>query len=303
MELPDGWTIAVREKDEYVVLARVPQGDPDQPGAFACEIGLAPENLEEYRTRIETNAARGRMTGRLVRNEVVRAPGGERLITVRELQPPNQGTWHEIAVRLIAHRQMYTFTLNVDDMTHAKNRTVMGDVIDSARFRPPQTGLVPDPVDAERPKSRNRWVHQEDRFVIELPEGWGPALAPAEIARLFATGPPHGIWSDNLLVLARPIGESPAPDLEKLAERLPDDLKREDAGCEVLRCEVVKRGDVPALETLVRTRRGPFSMTILEQRFRGERLDVEVKYTVESGRYEDLLPAMRTGLESFQELP
>ena len=37
-----------------------------------------------------------------------------------------------------------------------------------------------------------------------------------------------------------------------------------------------------ALETVVRTRRGPFSMTVIERRFRGGRFDYEIKYTVES---------------------
>src|SRR5207249_219032 len=133
---------------------------------------------------------------------------------------------------------------------------------DSTRFQPPQLGVEPDPVDLERPRPRNRWIHRADRFAIDLPEGWKPVLAPAEIARFFATGPAHGIWSDNVLMLAKPIGDQPGEyDLERLAKRLPDDLRREDPTCEVLSCEVVKRGDVPALETIVRTRRGPFSMT------------------------------------------
>ncbi len=300
--MPEDWVVTVRERDEYVVLAKVPQADADQPGAFACEIGLAPEGLEEYKTRIDANAARGRLNGKLVRNEVVRAPGGERLVTVREFQPPELGTWHEVTVRVVANRQMYTFTLNVDDPTHTKLRGVLGDLIDLASFTPPKIDVVRDPIDAERPQPRNRWVHEKDRFVIELPDGWRPVLAPAEVARFFGVGPARGIWSDNVLVLARPIGEAPAPDWEKMAKKLPEDLKREDAGCEVLRCEVVKRGESPTLETIVRTRRGPFSMTVLEHRFRGRRLDIEVKYTIESTRFDDLLPILRKGLETFEEL-
>ena len=69
--IPTAWPVAVRERDEYVFVAKVPQGDPDRPGAAACELGLAPESLEEYRTRIEGSAKRGDRPGTLV-NE---APG------------------------------------------------------------------------------------------------------------------------------------------------------------------------------------------------------------------------------------
>ncbi|MFO0958756.1 MAG: hypothetical protein U0800_15210 [Isosphaeraceae bacterium] len=299
-DLPDDWAIALRERDEYVVVARIPQADPDLPGAFACELGPAPEGLDEYRTRLEANAARGRTPGRLVRNEVVKAPGGDRLVTVREFQPPGQGTWHEIAVRVIAHRQLYTFTLNVDDATHHRLRPAFGALIDSARFTPPDTGLIPDPTDRERPVPRNRWIHRADRFAVDLPERWSPTLAPAGVARLFASSPPRGIWSDNLLVLAEP---RKGRDLEALSRQLPDDLRREDPSCEVVSCKVIRQGDAPALETIVKARRGPFAMTVLERRFSTERLDYEVKFTVESRRFDELLPQLRKTLDSFVELP
>ena len=70
-------------------------------------------------------------------------------------------------------------------------------------------------------------------------------------------------------------------DLDELAKQLPDELRREDPGCEVISCQVVAQDKAPALETVVRTTRGPFSMTVIERRFRGDRFDYEVKYTVE----------------------
>src|SRR3954468_22059250 len=72
VELPRAWEVAVREKNEYVFVAKVPRGDPDRPGAVACELGLAPETLDEYRTRIDANAKRAGGPGKLVRNEVVK---------------------------------------------------------------------------------------------------------------------------------------------------------------------------------------------------------------------------------------
>lgn len=298
--LPDDWAITIRERDEYVVLAKVAQADPDLPGAFGCELGPAPEALDEYRVRLDANAARARTPGKLVRNEIVKGPGGERLMTVREFQPPGQGTWREIAVRIIANRQLYTFTLNVDDATHDRLLPAFGDLIDSTRFTPPDTGLDLDPADREQPTPRNRWIHRADRFAIDLPEHWGPTLAPAAIARLFASAPPRGIWSDNLLVLAEPREDR---DLEALARQLPEDLKREDPACEVVSCRVVRQGETPVLETIVKARRGPYAMTVLERRFSAQRLSYEIKFTVESRRFDEILPQLRKSLDSFAELP
>ena len=54
--IPKDWPLAVREKEDRVFVAIIPQDDPDRPGVAACELGLAPESLEEYRTRIDSNA-------------------------------------------------------------------------------------------------------------------------------------------------------------------------------------------------------------------------------------------------------
>ena len=149
-------------------------------------------------------------------------------------------------------------------------------------------------------KNANRWIQREYKFAIDLPEGWSPVLAPSEVALFFANGPPHGIWSDNLLVLAHPHHDA---DLHELAKELPEQLRREDPSCEVLSCKVVPQGKGQALETVVRTRRGPFSMTVIERRFRGGRFDYEVKYTVESKRFDELAPKFRQSFESFREHP
>ncbi len=125
-------------------------------------------------------------------------------------------------------------------------------------------------------------------------------LAPSSVALLFADGPPHGIWSDNLLVLAH---DRQRTDLAELARELPGQLRREEPGCEVLSCKVIPRGKAEALETVVRTRRGPFSMTVIEWRFRGDRFDYEVKFTVESERFERQVPGFRKSFESFREFP
>ena len=200
----------------------------------------------------------------------------------------------KLSVRRIANRQMYTFILCVDDATFAKARPAFDAIVDASTFTPPNTG-----ADLLTRKT-NRWVQREFKVAIDLPERWQPVLAPSDVALLFANGPPEGIWSDNLLVLAQPHREI---DLHELERTLPDQLHREEPNCEVVFCRVVKQGNLDALETVVRTDRGPFSMTVLERRFRGGRFDYEVKYTLETKRFDALAPALRKSLDSFAEVP
>src|SRR4051794_26739325 len=294
-QLPKDWPIAVREEEDRVFVALIRQEDPERPGVAACELGLAPENLDEYRTRIDGNARRGGRPGAtLIRNEVVKGPKGDQLESVWEFRPGAGLVWRERSVRIVANRQMYTFTLNVDDANYPKSQAAFDALIAATELSPPDTGA--DRLD----DAANRWAQREFKFAIGLPDGWQPVLAPSQVALFFANGPASGIWSDNVLVLAQP--HRPL-DLEALSRDVPDQLRRVEPDCEVLSCRVVKQGERDALETVVRTRRGPFSMTMLERRFRGDRFDYEVKYTVESKRFDDLAPTLRSSLDSFGELP
>jgi hypothetical protein len=293
--IPKDWRIAVREDDDRVFVAIIPQKDFDRPGVAACELGLAPASLDEYRTRIDTNAKRdGRQNGKLASNRVIKNTHGDRLETIWEFHPSTGGFWREVSIRLIAHRQLYTFILNVEDATYKESRPAFDALVDATRFEPPNTGadLVSKPA--------NRWVQREYKFALDLPQDWTPVLAPSQVALLFANGQPRGVWSDNLLVLAYPHRNA---DFQELAQQLPGQLRQEDPKCEVLSCQVVSQGKAPALETVVRANRGPFSMTVIERRFRGDRFDYEVKYTVESERFEQLAPVFRKSFESFRELP
>ncbi|AGA25445.1 hypothetical protein [Singulisphaera acidiphila] len=293
--IPKDWPIAAREEEDRVFVALIPQDDPERPGVVACELGLAPENLDEYRTRIDGNAKRAGPAGRkLARNEVVKDPKRDRLETIWEFRPSSGGLWRELSVRILANRQMYTLTLNVDDATYATARPLFDALVASIELSAPNTGA--DLLD----KATNRWVQREFKFAIDLPEAWRPVLAPSEVALFFANGPATGIWSDNALVLAQPHGPL---DLQTLVKEVPDQLRKVEPNCEVLSCEVIKQGKLDALETVVRTQRGPFSMTILERRFRGGRFDYEVKYTLESKRFDALAPALRKSLDSFGEVP
>jgi hypothetical protein len=293
--IPKAWTIAGREDEDRIFVAVIPQKDFPRPGIAACELALAPESLEEYRTRIDANAKRnGRPSGKLATNRVIKDPRGDRLETIWEFHPDAGGFWREVSVRIIANRQLYTFILNVEDSVYAKTRPAFDAIVTATRFSQPNTGA--DLLS----KRSNRWIQREYKFALDLPEGWRPVLAPSEVALLLANGPPHGVWSDNLLVLAHAHRNL---DLGELTKELPDRLKQEEPGCEVLSCKVVPQGTIQALETVVRTRRGPFSMTVIERRFRGARFDYEVKYTVESQRFDQLAPDFRKSFGSFQESP
>jgi hypothetical protein len=293
--LPKAWSVAVHEEEDRIFVAVIPQREFDRPGVAACELALAPESLDDYRTRIDKNAERnGRKSGKLASNKLLKDAGGERLETVWEFHPDQGGFWREVSVRLIRNRQLYTFILNVEDSVYAAVRPAFDALVAATKFSPPNTGA--DLL----AKAPNRWIQREYKFAIDLPETWRPALAPSEVALLYANGPPHGIWSDNLLVLAEPHRQV---DLEELAKRFPEQLRGEDPNCEVISCKVTTQGKVKALETVVRTARGPFSMTVIERRFRGGRFDYEVKFTVESKRFDELAPKLRQSLDSFHEVP
>lgn len=294
-QIPRDWPIAVRERDDRIFVALIKEDDPDRPGVAACELGLAPESLDEYRTRIDGTASRGgRPGGTLVQNRVVKDARGERLESLWEFHPQGRGLWLELSVRIIAHRQMYTFILNASEGGYRRARPEFDRIIATIRLSPPNTG-----ADLFARKS-NRWIQREYKFAVDLPESWAPVLAPSELALLFANGPASGVWSDNMLVLAHPRSEI---DLQELAKRLPNRLRREEPNCEVLSCRVVPQGGAEALETVVRTHRGPFSMTVIERRFHGDRFDYEIKYTIETKRFDALAPMLRKSLDSFREIP
>ena len=293
--IPKSWQVAVHEQEDRIFIAIIPQKDLDRPGVVACELALAPAALDDYRTRIDTSSKKGNFDhGTLAANRVIKDAQGERLETIWEFHPLAGGFWREVKIRTIANRQLYTFILNVEDSVYARVRPAFDALVAATRFSPPNTGA--DLL----AKSSNQWIQREYKFAIDLPEGWAPVLAPSEVALLFANGPPHGVWSDNLLVVAYPHKDL---DLRELVKQLPDELRREDPGCEVISCKIVAGEKAEALETVVRTDRGPFSMTVIERRFRGGRLDYEVKFTAESKRFDQLVPKFLESFKSFREVP
>ena len=100
-----------------------------------------PETLDDYRTRIDASARqRGRPSGKLASNRLIKDDRGERLETVWEFHPSSGGFWHEVTVRVIAHRQLYSFILNVEDARYAATRPAFDALVAAAKFTPPNTG-------------------------------------------------------------------------------------------------------------------------------------------------------------------
>ncbi len=191
VQLPAEWSVVVREKEDRAFVALIPRDDPDRPAVVACELAIAPESLEDYRTRINGNAARDPLGRRkLTRNEIVKTPQGERLETVWEYQPPVGPSWLERTVRLIHNRQMYAFILNADEKTFSVSEPRFNALVDTAAFTPPNTGS--ERID----KPKNRWLQSEFRFALNLPRRlatacWPPARLPSSTppARLTESGP------------------------------------------------------------------------------------------------------------------
>ena len=172
--IPKDWRVALREEDDRIFVAIIPQQDFDRPGIAACELALAPETLDDYRTRIDTSARKnGRKSGKLASNVVKKDAGGEWLETIWEFHPDAGGFWHEVSVRKIANRQLYTFVLNVEDSIYQKTRPAFDALVSAATFTAPNTGadlLV---------NKTNRWIQREYRFALDLPDGWRRALRRA----------------------------------------------------------------------------------------------------------------------------
>ena len=180
-QIPKDWPVAVHEEEDRIFVAIIPQKDFDRPGVAACELALAPEFLDDYRTRIDTTAKRnGRPNGKLATNQIIKDARGERLETIWEFHPEQGGFWREVSVRMTANRQLYTFILNVEDAIYAKVRPAFDALVSAARFTPPNTGA--DLL----AKASNRWIQREYKFALDLPES-GPRCSPP--ARLRSCSP------------------------------------------------------------------------------------------------------------------
>lgn len=218
------------------------------------------------------------------------APVDQRLISVWEYQEGDQ-RWFEARVRVIHAGTLYTFIVGSDEAHWEAYRPDFDDMLASARFSPPRTGVQRMPG--------GYWMQRDFHFAMKLPEGWLPTFAPHDQVLFFATGDTHEVFSDNLLVLAsrlRPL------DLERLAGQLEESIPRLDEAAEVAVCRVIPQGEIEALETVIHTRRGPLEITVIERRFSGALRNYEVKFTCLTESFRRNEAQLRDVLDTFREL-
>jgi hypothetical protein len=292
VQLPAVWKLVAKGDEMMVFGYSIPNDAMELEAGVKCEIGTAPETLDEYRVRIDRRAERQRTPGvSLKRNAVARTEVGERLETEWNYEPPNRPLIHDLEIRRIEHDQLYIFTLRAPHPVFDSLRPQFEALLVGAKFSPPNTGL-------ELTKE-GYCVQKKFRFGLKLPEGWRPSFPLSNESLFWATSKPRGIWNDNLLVIA---SKSQPIDLEELAETLPRGLKKEDPECTVKSCKRVTQGKTgDALETVVETQRGPFRITVLERRYAGHRFNYEIKFTVASEVFEKCAGDLRRSADSFVE--
>lgn len=306
VRVPQAWRLITWGRDAEAFALKLPQDTGSTAGLVWCELGVAPENLDDYRQRIAAEevsppAAPGLGARRLVENrleavdprqfgEELARRLGQRLVSVWEFDNDKGVHIFEVRVRIVHDGTLYTFGLTTDEAHYDAYRLDFEEMLASSKLSPPETGLQRLP--------QGYWMQRDFRFAIRLPEGWKPSFGPNDNVLFFATGRTHQVFTDNLLVLASP----PRPlDLAHLRDVLPEDIKKQDEHA-VVEANIVRQGPLEALETVVRTRRGSLEVTILQRRFRTPLRNYDVKFTCESGEFEKLQEQLRRALDSFVEL-
>lgn len=306
VRVPQAWNLIDWGHDDKAFVLRLPQDAGSSVGFVACELGVAPESLEEYQKRQEASDAleqkKDHPARKLTENRIepldpkifskdASEKLGRLLMSVWENDREDGARWYEVRTRVIHDGTLYTFVLSTDEAHFAAYRLDFDEMLASSKFSPPETGL--------RRMPGGFWMQRDFRFALQLPAGWQPAFGPSDKVLFFATGAVHEVFTDNLLVLASP----PQPlDLKQLRETLPGEIRKLDAQAQVPQCQIVPQGATAALETVIHTQRGEFEITILERRFRSQQRNYEVRFTCETSEYKKIEKALRQALDTFVEV-
>lgn len=306
VEVPAAWELVDWAHHDRAFVLRLPQEESSPAGFVACELAVAPQNLAEYQRRHEASDQQEERRDegprrRLIHNELEPIDPnhcgaqaeelGQRLVSTWQYGQAGDDEWFETRVRVIRDDTLYTFILSSDQAHYDAYRTDFDQMLCDAQFSTPQTGV--------RRMPGGFWMQRDYRFALRLPEDWKPAFAPHDKALFFATGETHEVFTDNLLVLAGP--RRPL-DLDALRKSMPEDLAKLDEQAEVAHCEIVPHAEGVALETVIHTKRGPFSITIFERRFEGQRRNYEVRFTCLTDYFEAHEEALRQTLDSLIEV-
>jgi hypothetical protein len=206
---PMAWRTIGEPHDECAFLMQTADSGDEAVCYLACELGIAPAGLDEFRRRHETadeRAQQGDMPRRRLTTSdlyewaavpVDILPDEEReRLDCQWTYAPRDGAPAVIEQRsyVIRNGSLYTFILTGPEDAFAANAKDFEAMIRSARFAPADTGLqrLPD----------GYWMQREYRFAMKLPEDWRPAFAPNDHALFFATGPTQEVFTDNPFPMA-----------------------------------------------------------------------------------------------------
>ena len=303
--VPAAWRLIDWSRDDKAFVLKLPQDPGSKTGYVSCELGVAPESLDDFRKRIDDSAAseakQGSTTRTLTENRVEMLKEnvygkklvdqlGQRLTSSWEIADEDDNRSLEVCCRVVHDGTLYTFRLSSDEAHYEAYRLDFEDMLKACEFSTPETGL--------RKMAGGYWMQRDFRFALKLPDGWRPAFGPNDRVLFFATGEAHEVFTDNLIVLA---SQPLKLDLPKMKESLPGEISKAD-GVAKVECSIVPQGGTAALETIIRTRRGPLEVTILERRFSSRSRNYEVKFTCESAKFKEIEAELRKTLDSFAEV-
>lgn len=298
---PKGWSVVGMGRGDRAFALSLPTDPPETRGPIVdCVIGVAPTSLEEYRKRIATQgerAAKDNKPRHLISNEIVQ-PNEKNKLKLPQLEVnwshkrPFVGPWFEVKRYTIKNGQIYTFTLLVDEPHYEAYRVEFRKMAESAQYGPVETGVVQ--------VQDGYWLQREFHFGLKLPKDWTPSFRVTDEVLFLATGATKEVFSDNLLITASQREEIP---FAKLQKELPEQLKRARKNAKVLRCETREISGRKVLETVIEISQGPFNFTIFEQRFQGDRLNYEVRFTVLRENFKKLEEKLKASAASFREFP
>ncbi|MGC4003623.1 MAG: hypothetical protein QM811_11025 [Pirellulales bacterium] len=294
-------------QDDQAFVLRIPQEKVTTDGVVACELALAPTNLEEYRKRHaaadDAEQKRDKPRRKLTHNEIrdidpkafgkARAEEWKRRLDTRwELTEVEGVKMFEHRTRIIRGDVLYSFVLICDEEHFEAFLLDFEEMLAAVKLTPPHTGVEKMPG--------GYWMQSKLRFALELPDGWRPTFAPDDKVRFLAKGQTHEVFTDNLMVLST---DKRGLDFEQLKTAIAKQIAATypDAKSEI---RVVRFGPgaTEALETEIHFKQGPFALSILEWRFTGPSRNYEIKFTCESTEFAAHADEYRRALQSFVEV-
>ena len=302
---PSTWLPVVREQEDRAFVLLLPQPEQMRPAVVACEIAVAPSELEQYQIRISENTENDSSRRQLVHNRFetitaqkiskdpsTRSTVPHQLSCLWKFQTEDHGNWFELKIYRIENNQLYTFILNAHETYFSILENNFRIMNRTAVFQPPETGL--------RLLPGGYWMQRDYHFGMKLPKCWKPSFPISERVTFFASGKIHDVFSDNLIVVAR---QHETLNFNTIIESFPEKIAAADQRAKIIRLTRVNIKNHQGVESVIETQRGPFRITILQRRIQGSRLNYDIIFTVVSDEFKGLEAAIIQSADSFTEFP